>query len=103
EGLGEEGLMGDMANDQRSPFHRPIVAGAQIVEHTRFVAGRRKSLTGVAPNVTGSAGDEDFQAHKTTAPAPEARSRRSTPPPWARATAAYSFDLRNMRRIPVPL
>src|SRR5215472_11375600 len=31
---------------------------------------------------------------------PLKRSRRSTPPPWARATAAYSFDPRNIQRIP---
>src|SRR5262249_54995788 len=58
-----EGAIGDITRNQRSPSHRPIVASPQIIEHDRRVAGCRKSLAGVAADVTGSAGDEDFQAH----------------------------------------
>jgi len=51
--------VGDISRDQRTPFHRPAVAGAEIVEHDRRVAGSGQRLAGMAADITGAAGDQN--------------------------------------------
>src|SRR5579871_496745 len=51
--------IGDVAFDQRSTLHRVGMAGAEIVQGHRAIAGRGQRLAGVGADIAGAAGDQD--------------------------------------------
>src|SRR5262249_27620261 len=55
--------VGNIADYERSPFHGPTMAGAQIIEDNRVEAGGGKRLAGMAANIPGPARHQD--AHTT--------------------------------------
>src|SRR4051812_9159691 len=52
-----------ITDDQWSPFDRPRVSGAQIVQHDWRVTGGVQSLTGMTTDVSCTACDQDVRAH----------------------------------------
>ena len=57
-----EGSVGQIALDQRSPPHRLVVAGAEVVQDHRLDAGGGQRLGRLAADVPGAAGDQDAHA-----------------------------------------
>jgi hypothetical protein len=51
--------LADITLNQWSPSHRPAMTGDQIVENDRQEAALRQELAGMAPDVPGSAGDQN--------------------------------------------
>src|SRR6266536_3251461 len=58
----------DVAFQQRSPFHRPVVAARKIVVGDPHVAFRGQRLAGVTANVARAAGHEDVLRHTFPSP-----------------------------------
>jgi hypothetical protein len=66
--LSHEQPVGYIADDERSPFYGPTMAGAQIIEDNRAEAGCGKGLAGVAANIPGPARHQDVHATPTEHP-----------------------------------
>jgi hypothetical protein len=56
----QERLIADIALDERSPFDRPTVTGAEIIDHYRLKASLGQGLGCVATDVTGSSGYQNI-------------------------------------------
>ena len=51
--------VGDVADFERGPFHRPLMTMKEVVIDHREETARGQSLAGMRPDIAGTAGDED--------------------------------------------
>ena len=74
--VGEEHRVLQISGDERSPAHRGAVAATQIVVDDRLVSGRGQRLTGVATDISGTAGDKNSSTAGSLGQSPALRTEQ---------------------------